>query len=213
MIFTETDAAVPLTRMRAGKRRELILNAAMRVFGDHGYVGTTTAEIARAAGVSQPYVVRMFGTKERLFVEVLHRALDTLLAAFRAALADESGIAVARRIGLAYMGLAAQRGLLLSLMHAFVLGGDPGVGPVAREGFLRVYRFLRDEAGFTVDESQNFLSGGMLVNTMIGLRMTDEFDGDPSARELLRAAFPEKLDLMRSLTEPAAGHTAGTAHA
>ncbi len=213
MILTETDAELPLTRMRAGQRRELILDAAMRVFGDHGYVGTTTAEIARAAGVSQPYVVRMFGTKEKLFVEVLHRALETLLAAFRAALADESGIPAARRIGLAYVGLAAQRGLLLSLMHAFVLGGDPGVGPVAREGFLRVYRFLRDEAGFTVDESQNFLSGGMLVNTMIGLRMTDEFDGDPSARELLTAAFPEKLDLMRSLTEPAAGHAAGTTHA
>ena len=213
MALTETDAAVPLTRMRAGKRRALILDAAMRVFGGHGYVGTATAEIARAAGVSQPYVVRMFGTKEKSFVEVLHRALGTLLAAFRAALADESGIPAARRIGLAYMGLAAQRGLLLSLMHAFVLGGDPGVGPVAREGFLRVYRFLRDEAGFTVDESQNFLSGGMLVNTMIGLRMTDEFDGDPSARELLTAAFPEKLDLIRSLTEPVAGHTAGIAHA
>lgn len=138
MNFLEPDAEFPLTRMRAGQRRELILDAAMRVFGDHGYVGTTTAEIARAAGVSQPYVVRMFGTKEKLFVEVLHRALDTLLAAFRAALADESGIPAARRIGLAYVGLAAQRGLLLSLMHAFVLGGDPGVGPVAREGFLRV---------------------------------------------------------------------------
>ena len=100
MTLTETGAAVPLTRMRAVKRRELILDAAMRVFGDHGYVGTTTAEIARAAGVSQPYVVRMFGTKERLFVDVLHRALDTLLAAFRAALADESGIPAARRSGL-----------------------------------------------------------------------------------------------------------------
>ena len=183
----------------------------MRVFGDHGYVGTATAEIARAAGVSHPDVVRMFGTKEKSLVEVLRRALGTLLAAFRAALADESRIPAARRIGLAYMGLAAQRGPLLSLMHAFVLGGDPVVGPVAREGFLRVYRSLRDEAGFTVDESQNFLSGGMLVNTMIGLRMTDEFDGDPSARELLTAAFPEKLDLIRSLTEQVAGHTAGIA--
>ena len=199
--------------MRAGKRRALFLDAAMRVFGGHGYVGTATAEIARAAGVSQPYVVRMFGTKEKSFVEVLHRALDTLLAAFRAALADESGIPAARPIGLAYMGLAAQRGPLLSLMHAFVLGGDPVVGPVARAGFLRVYRFLRDEAGFTVDESQNFLSSGMLVNTMIELRMTDEFDGDPSAREFLTAAFPEKLDLIRSLTEPVVGHTAGIAHA
>ncbi|MET4704367.1 TetR/AcrR family transcriptional regulator [Frigoribacterium sp. UYMn621] len=206
----ETDTDVPVTRMRAGERRELILDAAMRVFGDHGYVGTTTAEIARAGAVSQPYVVRMFGTKEKLFVEVVHRALDTLLAAFRAALAEDSEVPVSRRIGLAYVGLAAHRGLLLSLMHAFVLGGDSGVGPVAREGFLRVYRFLRDEAGFTVDESQNFLSGGMLINTMIGLRMTDEFDRDPSARELLTAAFPEKLDLMRSLTMPTADFAAAS---
>ena len=209
MIFPETDTGVPITRMRAGQRRELILEAAMQVFGDHGYVGTTTAEIARAAGVSQPYVVRMFGTKEKLFIEVLHRAIDALLAAFRAALADESEIPVGRRIGLAYVGLAAHRGLLLSLMHAFVLGGDPRVGPVAREGFLCAYRFLREEAGFTVDESQNFLSAGMLVNTMIGLRMVDDFDCDPSARELLTAAFPEKLDLMRSLTASAIVHSAG----
>lgn len=188
--------------MRADLRRQLILDAAMRVFGDHGYVGTTTAEIARAAEVSQPYVVRMFGSKEKLFLEVLHRALATLFAAFRAALAEDSEVPASRRIGLAYLGLAAHRGLLLSLMHAFVLGGDPGVGPVAREGFLCVYRFLRDEAGFTVDESQNFLSGGMLISTMIGLRMTDDFDRDSSARELLTAAFPEKLDLMRSLTKP-----------
>jgi TetR/AcrR family transcriptional regulator len=118
------------------------------------------------------------------------------------ALAEDSEVPVERRIGVAYVGLAAHRGLLLSLMHAFVQGSDPGIGPVAREGFLRVYRFLRDEAGFTVDESRNFLSGGMLINTMIGLRMTDDFDRESSARELLTAAFPEKLDLMRSLTEP-----------
>jgi TetR/AcrR family transcriptional regulator len=189
--------------MRAGQRRELILDEAMRMFGDHAYVGTTTAAIARASGVSQPYVVGMFGTKEKLLIEVLYRAIDALLAAFRAALAEESEIPVARRIGLAYVGLAAHRGLLLSLMHAFVLGGDPGVGPVAREGFLCVYRFLREEAGFTVEESQNLLSAGMLVNTMIGLQMADDVDCDPSARELLTAVFPEKLDLLRSLTASA----------
>ena len=60
-----------------------------------------------------------------------------------------------------------------------------------------------------MDESQNFLSGGMLITTMIGLRMTDEFDRDPSARELLTTAFLEKLPLIRSLDEFAVGHTAG----
>jgi len=53
-----------------------------------------------------------------------------------------------------------------------------------------------------VPESQNLLAGGMLITTMMGLRMTDDCDRDPNAAELLTAAFPEKLDLMRSLTKP-----------
>ncbi|MET4781844.1 hypothetical protein [Glaciihabitans sp. UYNi722] len=63
---------------------------------------------------------------------------------------------------------------------------------------MGVYRFLRSEAGFDPDEVQSFLAGGMLVNTMIGLRMTDDYD-DPDVRELLAVAFPEKLDLVLEL--------------
>ena len=51
-------------------------------------------------------------------------------------------------------------------------------------------------------ESQNLLAGGMLITTMMGLRMTDDGDRDPNATELLTAAFPAKLDLMRSLVDP-----------
>ena len=50
-------------------------------------------------------------------------------------------------IGRRYVELLADRGLLLSLMQAFMLGADPEIGPTARAGFLRVYRLLRDEAG------------------------------------------------------------------
>ena len=73
-------------RMKAAERRELILEAATAVFGARTYVGTTTDEIARAAGVSQPYVVRLFGTKEKLFIEVVERAYARVIAEFRAAL-------------------------------------------------------------------------------------------------------------------------------
>jgi len=188
------------TRMRSGDRRELILEAATAVFGERGYVGTTTDAVARAAGVSQPYVVRMFGTKETLFLEVLHRALDKLLTTFRAALADgraagESGQDVAHRIGMAYADLLIDRGLLLSLMHAFILGSDPVIGKAAREGFLDVYKFLRFEAGFSPVDADVFLAHGMMMNTMVGLRMADEYaNGDPCAIDLLEAAMPTKLD-------------------
>jgi AcrR family transcriptional regulator len=198
--------AEPATRMRAEDRRELILEAATAVFGERGYVGATTDAVAKAAGVSQPYVVRMFGTKEALFLEVLHRAVDKLLVAFRAALAEgtaagESGMDVGHRIGMAYADLLTDRGLLLSMMHAFILGSDPVIGKAARECFLDVYKFLRFEAGFSAEDADIFLAHGMMMNTMVGLRMADEYsNGDPAAMDLLETALPHKLDLLLSLS-------------
>jgi AcrR family transcriptional regulator len=200
----------PATRMRSEDRRELILQAATAVFGERGYVGATTDAVARAAGVSQPYVVRMFGTKETLFLEVLRRALDKLLSTFRTALADgiaadEGAEATGHRIGTAYGDLLSDRGLLLSLMHAFILGSDPVIGKAAREGFLDVYKFLRFEAGFTPAEADIFLAHGMMMNTMVGLRMADEYaGGDPCAVDLLETAMPSKLDLLLSINAESA---------
>jgi TetR/AcrR family transcriptional regulator len=183
-------------RMAADDRRVLILDAATEVFGQRGYAGATTDQVASAAGVSQPYVVRMFGTKEKLFLEVLRRDLDRLLAAFRAQLGVDSDLPIGARLGLAYVDLLQDRGLLLSLMHGFVLGADPVIGKVARCGFLDVYRFLKNEAGFTPQEAAEFLAQGMLLNTLVGIRMTDDYDTDADAREMLTAALPTKISFL-----------------
>ena len=74
MESTTKDA--PAKRLSSDERREQILVAALAVFGAKGYVGTTTDDVAKAASVSQPYVVRLFGTKENLFLAVLRAALD-----------------------------------------------------------------------------------------------------------------------------------------
>jgi AcrR family transcriptional regulator len=183
--------------MKSEDRRELILEAATRVFGDTGVVGTTTDQIARAAGVSQPYVVRMFGTKQKLYLEVLGRALAMLKATFRAALAEGSGDDRGHRLGMAYARMTADdSGLLLSLMHAFVLGGEPEIGYAARCGFLEVYELLRDEAGFDAEEATRFLAYGMLMNTLIGVHMSAEYASSDAARELMDTAFPAKLEFL-----------------
>jgi AcrR family transcriptional regulator len=193
------EPAEPIPRMRAEDRRELVLEAATGVFGDLGYFGATTDQVAKAAGVSQPYVVRMFGTKEQLFLEVLQRALGRLMAVFRGALAEGRDEDLAPRLGRAYVELLNDRGLLLSLMHGFVMGSDPVIGSAARGGYLEVYRFLREEAGFGPEQVHTFLATGMLINTMVGLRMSDEYETNPLARECLAVAVPEKLDLVLGL--------------
>jgi AcrR family transcriptional regulator len=52
-------------------RRNVLLEAASRRFAAAGYHGTSTYQIAQDASVSQPYVVRLFGSKEDLFLEAL----------------------------------------------------------------------------------------------------------------------------------------------
>lgn len=195
-----SETSAPTARMASDERRELVLAAATSVFGQRGYSGTTTDAVAAAAGVSQPYVVRIFGTKEKLFLAVLGRDLDRLMSAFRAALAEESDVPIERRISLAYVDLLKDRGLLLSLMHGFVLGAEPEIGRLARCGFLDVYRFLKTEAGFTPAQTREFLAHGMLMNTLVGLRMTDDYDTDDDARELLDGALDSKIALLLEVT-------------
>lgn len=198
-------------RMPAEERRELVLAAAMGVFGQQGYAGATTDMIARAAGVSQPYVVRMFSTKEQLFLDVLGSALDQLIAAFRRAAAGDPAIPVERRLALAYFELTTNRGILLCLMHAFASGADPVIGGAARGGFMEVYELLRDEAGMTAQAAHDFLAQGMLANVLLGLRLVDDERPDPAVDELLCTAFPEKLDLIRAAAPPAGAGSGGRA--
>ncbi len=58
-------------RLPAAERRAAVLGAALRVFGEGSYDGATTAEIARAAGVSEPILYRHFGCKRDLYVACL----------------------------------------------------------------------------------------------------------------------------------------------
>ena len=191
--------------MPAAERREAILEAATELFGQRGYHGTTTDQIARAAGISQPYVVRMFGTKEQLFLEVLGRALDTLMAAFRVALPDPGdGSVTEQRLGAAFVDLVGSVGLHRTLLHAFVTGNDPVIGAAARRGFVGIYTFLRDEAGFVPAQIQQFLGYGMLMSVLLGIELPSTFGLDPDADQLMDAAFGEKCDVVLAVAGPTA---------
>lgn len=192
----------PGKRLSSDERRRQILVAALAVFGARGYEGATTDEVARAAGVSQPYVVRLFGSKENLFLATIEEALARLLASFRAALAEpggelEPGVteekAAAKRIGQAYVDLLAVRGLHQTLAHAYLLGSHPAIGAAARKGFATVWRFFRDEMGLDADDARAFMAEGMLISTMIGLRIVDDYGTDPQITELFRSCFPTEL--------------------
>ncbi|MGA0568745.1 TetR/AcrR family transcriptional regulator [Rathayibacter sp. KR2-224] len=212
---SETDAVAKQERVPSAVRREQILAAASRVFGERGYVGATTDQVAREAGISQPYVVRMFGGKENLFVAVLDRGLGKLLDAFTGAMSEaraqgDTHQETLTRIGSAYADLIRDRGILLSLMQAFIAGHEPVIGARARAGFLTIYRLLRDEAGMEPDEIVGFLSHGMLFNVLIAMRMVDQYDSDdPCIPELLEHTFRTKLEIVVNTVTGSADEASG----
>jgi AcrR family transcriptional regulator len=67
-----TSAAVgPTEPGRSGQKRRVILDAARRLFLQHGYLGTSMDDIAAQAKVSKQTVYKHFGDKRRMFVELL----------------------------------------------------------------------------------------------------------------------------------------------
>ena len=100
--------------------RERILSAAIRAFSEVGYAGTTTAGIARAAGVTQPLVHHQFGSKDGLW----RAAVDVVFSH------------IPRLPGTAADGLGA-RETIMAVLERFVrfVAAHPEVTRiVAREG-------------------------------------------------------------------------------
>lgn len=77
------------SRLPAAERRTAILEAALRVFGERSYRAATTAEIARAAGVSEPILYRHFAGKQELYVACLDEMARRLREKAEAIIAAE----------------------------------------------------------------------------------------------------------------------------
>lgn len=67
-------------RRKPGENRAHLLLAGIREFGLRGYHGTSTASIARGAGVPQPHVYSSFRTKQELYLACLERVSELIAA-------------------------------------------------------------------------------------------------------------------------------------
>ena len=151
--------------MSGAQRREEILVAARTVFAERGY-SASTDEVARAAGVSQPYVVRLFGTKRELFLEAYTQASAEVLAALASVPAGpDAGMAM----GDAYVGLLEDRDLLRLVMHGFIAGADEEVGKVARHTLGEAFRLFRERSGADEETARRFVAQGMLINVLLAV--------------------------------------------
>jgi AcrR family transcriptional regulator len=156
------------TRLTAAERGEEVLEAAIIAFGESGYAGTKTDEIARLAGVSQPYVIRLFGTKQQLFLATLERVCDQIEQAFRTAAEQQADL---ESLGDAFNQLLERRELLVVLLHGFAASAEPAIGKASRNRFGQIYRTVRDLTGATPEETREFMATGMLLTVMAAMQV------------------------------------------
>ena len=76
------------SRMPAAKRREQLLDRAEELFATRGYARATTAELAKASGITEPIIYRHFDSKRDLFVALIERTASRTLEQWEQHLAD-----------------------------------------------------------------------------------------------------------------------------
>jgi AcrR family transcriptional regulator len=156
-------------------RREEILDAALGVFAEHGLHGASTEEIARRAGISQPYVFRLFGTKKELYLAVVARCFRQTLELMQRAAEGKRGEEALQAIGAAYGELlASDRVYLRAQMQAYAASEDSDVAAVVRNGYGDLVAYVERVSGLSVPEISRFFASGMLMNVLASMRAPDE---------------------------------------
>ena len=139
-------------------RREEILAAASDEFAEHGLDGTSTDVIARKAGVSQPYLFRLFGTKKELYLESVRRCLRETLELFEKASAGKTGEDALEAMGNAYVGLLEDRRRLRAQMQAYADCDDEEVREIVRAGYGELVELVEQVSGLEPERIRNFFA-------------------------------------------------------
>jgi AcrR family transcriptional regulator len=156
------------TRQTAEERREAVLGAARIEFAQHGYHGASTDAIARRAGISQPYLFRLFGSKKALFIAVNDTCFQQTLELFRVSASGHSGQDALDAIGRAYGELIeSDRTMLQGQLQAYSAAvNDEEIRASVARGYGRLVDYVETVSGADKHTLAAFFAKGMLMNVL-----------------------------------------------
>jgi TetR/AcrR family transcriptional regulator len=141
------EPAKPIrTRLTAPERKAALLDCACRVFGEGSYRGTTTAEIAREAGVTEPILYRHFDSKRELYLACLTEAWDRVRTIWDEAVDTEPDPALWHTAMVRAWRASEQRAVISHLwLQALVEASeDPVIGEYMRDHMRQAHAYIAD---------------------------------------------------------------------
>jgi AcrR family transcriptional regulator len=177
------------TRQTAEVRREAVLEAAAAEFSRKGLHGASTDAIAKAAGISQPYLFRLFGTKKGLYLATTQLKMEEVYQAFEQASRGKTGEEALHAMGDTYRQLIEDRERLQLMLQCFAAAEDPEIREELRRVWRDMVELVERVGGGTPDEISGFFARGMLLNVLNAMRLFEE--PTPWGDRLIAGCLPE----------------------
>ncbi len=160
-----------MSRLPAEKRREQLLDCAADLFARSGYARATTAELAKAAGVTEPIIYRHFDSKRDLFVALIERTAAQTLAHWEQRLANASDSAERLRRLIGDNPMVSSEGAepYRVLLQAITEVDDPEINRAVAGHFKNLHAFLSRELRRAQDERKvmKVFSADLIAWTLI----------------------------------------------
>ncbi|MBB5136151.1 AcrR family transcriptional regulator [Thermocatellispora tengchongensis] len=157
-------------RSTAEERRATVMRTAISTFAERGYYGTSTMEVAKAAGISQGYLYRLFPDKEALFAAVVDYCSKRLLEAAAATISSVRSTdpeVILKALASSYGDVVADRELLMILMHGNCAAGEPVIGEAVRACYAKQVEYIRAASGASDEQIRRYFADSLLANVVL----------------------------------------------
>ncbi len=185
-----------MSRLPAAERREQLLDRAAELFSERGYARATTAELAKAAGVTEPIIYRHFKSKRDLYVALIERTGRETLASWESDLADAKDPAdrLRRLLGDNPMVSTKGKAPYRVFLQAIAEIDDGAIHDAVSEHISRVHAFIARE----IEAAQQ------------ARQVTDRFSAEVIAWMLLHMGMG--YGVMSAMSIPGHGRDSGGTH-
>ncbi|MFF5054332.1 TetR/AcrR family transcriptional regulator [Micromonospora sp. NPDC000663] len=159
-------------RSTAEERRATVMRTAIKTFAERGYYGTSTMDVAKAAGISQGYLYRLFKDKQTLFAVLVDYCSTRLLEGAAAAAASVQSTdpkVVLGALTASYDGVIADRDVLMILLHAQGCAGEPVIGEAIRACYAKQVEYVRAVSGGSDEQLRRYFADGLLSNVLVAI--------------------------------------------